>query len=117
MSLICPVKDRPKLISVVLRFPGLCCWQRHVHRCSQVLQVLHLDSSVVFAGQYVSASSEAQGDIFYFDYGVVAFWGLEKPQASHVKQYVHDFQDPVLKLKTSKCLHLQNIASSTQVET
>lgn len=32
------------------------------------------------AGQYTSARGEAKGDIFYFDYGVVAFWGLEKPQ-------------------------------------
>ena len=33
------------------------------------------------AGQYNPGSGDAQGDIFYFDYGVVAFWGLEKPQA------------------------------------
>ena len=48
-------------------------------RGPKFLQHSHPD---VLYGQYVSASGEAQGDVFYFDYGVVAFWGLEKPQVN-----------------------------------
>lgn len=35
----------------------------------------------MFVGQYMTPTSETKGDIFYFDYGVVALWGLEKHQA------------------------------------
>ena len=35
-----------------------------------------------FTGQYLTPAGEARGDVFYFDYGVVVFWGLEKHQVS-----------------------------------
>jgi hypothetical protein len=31
-------------------------------------------------GQYSAAGSEAKGDIFYFDYGCVAMWGLTQKE-------------------------------------
>ena len=40
------------------------------------------ETLILQAGRYNSESGDAQGDVFYFDYRVVAFWGLEKPQVS-----------------------------------
>jgi hypothetical protein len=31
-------------------------------------------------GQYQAAGAEAKGDIFYFDYGCVAMWGLSQKE-------------------------------------
>ena len=33
-------------------------------------------------GQYMTPTGEVRGDVFYFDYGVVAIWGLEKVQVT-----------------------------------
>lgn len=41
--------------------------------------LLHKYPDVLY-GQYVSGVQEATGDVFYFDYGCVAFWGLSQKQ-------------------------------------
>lgn len=41
--------------------------------------LLHRYPDVLY-GQYSSATEEASGDIFYFDYGCIAFWGLSIKQ-------------------------------------
>ena len=62
---------------------GVCSRVSYTRKCSiGKLGLLIKSTTVLCAGQYVGANGEAQGDVFYFDYGVVAFWGLEKLQVS-----------------------------------
>ena len=44
-----------------------------LHACPQVMY-----------GQYQHAGSEVTGDIFYFDYGCVVFWGLDQKQVCYL---------------------------------
>ena len=41
--------------------------------------LLHRYPDVLY-GQYSSVTEEPRGDIFYFDYGCIAFWGLTVKQ-------------------------------------
>lgn len=50
--------------------------------------LLHRYPDVLY-GQYSSAHEEPRGDVFYFDYGCVAFWGLTVKQVSVSCPAVH----------------------------
>ncbi len=39
-------------------------------------------------GQYCPPGSDGEGDVFYFDYGVVAFWGCTKAAEQDVLRTV-----------------------------
>ena len=45
--------------------------------------LLHSYAEVLY-GQYGSLGEESSGDVFYFDYGCVAFWGLTEKQETDI---------------------------------
>ena len=49
--------------------------------------LLHSYAEVLY-GQYGSLGEESSGDVFYFDYGCGAFWGMSEKQEQDILQNV-----------------------------
>ena len=65
--------------------------------------LLHRYPDVLY-GQYSSAAEQPQGDVFYFDYGCVAFWGLTLKQVC--------CKPPCMKRPASLDIHIHKVSKS-----